>query len=241
MHAVITRKFYDRKVNRPKDSESLSKEGNSSCIVPSIRNEVYHMLVKDIMTKDVITVKKEASIREIAQTIVDHDVSGLPVMDDDGTVCGIVSEGDLVRKEFAPELPDELCILGAVIYYSGLREYQDAFRKIAAISAEQLMTKKIISVKADDDVSEVAKILYNKHVKRVPVLDEKKHLLGIVSRRDIVKMMLILTASSRQKLRSLAKPAFSSSSFSLPCSSCEIFSASQRDEFSPTLKGKIAK
>ena len=46
------------------------------------------MLVKDIMTKDVITVKKEASIREIAQTIVDHDVSGLPVMDDDGTVCG---------------------------------------------------------------------------------------------------------------------------------------------------------
>ena len=144
------------------------------------------MLVKDIMTKDVITVKKEASIREIAQTIVDHDVSGLPVMDDDGTVCGIVSEG----KEFAPELPDELCILGAVIYYSGLREYQDAFRKIAAISAEQLMTKKIISVKADDDVSEVAKILYNKHVKRVPVLDEKKHLLGIVSRRDIVKMML---------------------------------------------------
>ena len=148
------------------------------------------MLVKDIMTKDVITVKKEASIREIAQTIVDHDVSGLPVMDDDGTVCGIVSEGDLVRKEFAPELPDELCILGAVIYYSGLREYQDAFRKIAAISAEQLMTKKIISVKADDDVSEVAKILYNKQVKRVPVLYEKKHLLGIVSRRDIVKMML---------------------------------------------------
>ena len=148
------------------------------------------MLVKDIMTKDVVTVKKEASIREIAQTIVDHDVSGLPVMDDDGTVCGIVSEGDLVRKEFAPELPDELCILGAVIYYSGLREYQDAFRKIAAISAEQLMTKKIISVKADDDVSEVATILYNKHVKRVPVLDEKKHLLGIVSRRDIVKMML---------------------------------------------------
>ena len=95
-----------------------------------------------------------------------------------------------MRKEFAPELPDELCILGAVIYYSGLREYQDAFRKIAAISAEQLMTKKLISVKPDDDVSKVAKILYEKHIKRVPVLDDEKHLLGIVSRRDIVKMML---------------------------------------------------
>ena len=148
------------------------------------------MLVKDIMTKNVITVKKDASIREIAQTIVDHDISGLPVVDEEGKVCGIVSEGDLVRKEFAPELPDELCILGAVIYYSGLREYQDAFRKIAAISAEQLMTKKVVAVHEDDDVSKVAKIMYDKHVKRVPVLDGEKHLLCIVSRRDIVKMML---------------------------------------------------
>ena len=148
------------------------------------------MLVKDIMTKDVITVKKEASIREIAQTIVDHDVSGLPVMDDDGTVCGIVSEGDLVRKEFAPELPDELCILGAVIYYSGLREYQDAFRKIAAISAEQLMTKKVVTVKAYDDVSDVARLMRDRHIKRVPVLDDEGHLIGIVSRQDIVKMLL---------------------------------------------------
>lgn len=148
------------------------------------------MLVKDIMTKNVITVKKDASICEIAQTIVDHDISGLPVVDEEGKVCGIVSEGDLVRKEFAPELPDELCILGAVIYYSGLREYQDAFRKIAAISAEQLMTKKVVAVHEDDDVSKVAKIMYDKHVKRVPVLDGEKHLLGIVSRRDIVKMML---------------------------------------------------
>lgn len=172
-----------------KDSESFSKGGGPRNL-QEIRNEVFHMLVKDIMTKDVVTVKKDASIREIAQTIVDRDVSGLPVVDDDGTVCGIVSEGDLVRKEFAPELPDELCILGAVIYYSGLREYQDAFRKIAAISAEQLMTKKLISVKPDDDVSKVAKILYEKHIKRVPVLDDEKHLLGIVSRRDIVKMML---------------------------------------------------
>ena len=178
------------------------------------------MLVKDIMTKDVVTVKKEASIREIAQTIVDHDVSGLPVMDDDGTVCGIVSEGDLVRKEFAPELPDELCILGAVIYYSGLREYQDAFRKIAAISAEQLMTKKIISVKADDDVSEVAKILYNKHVKRVPVLDEKKHLLGIVRpprhRQDDARV-IPSAASSRPVSVIPTEAGFSLSSHFLCC------------------------
>ena len=59
------------------------------------------MLVKDIMTKDVVTVKKDASIREIAQTIVDRDVSGLPVVDDDGTVCGIVSRRDIVKMMLA--------------------------------------------------------------------------------------------------------------------------------------------
>ena len=148
------------------------------------------MQVIDIMSTKLITVGPKTSVRKVAEILVNHKISGVPVVDEEGKILGIVSEGDLVRKEFAPELPDELCILGAVIYYSGLREYQDAFRKIAAISAEQLMTKKIISVKADDDVSEVAKILYEKHIKRVPVLDDEKHLLGIVSRRDIVKMML---------------------------------------------------
>lgn len=74
------------------------------------------MLVKEIMTPDVITVKRDASIREIAETLIHNHISGLPVVDDDGKVCGIVSEGDLMCKEVTPDLPDELCILGAVIY-----------------------------------------------------------------------------------------------------------------------------
>ena len=148
------------------------------------------MLVSEIMTKDVVTVRPGASIREIAELLVENGISGIPVVDGEGKVIGIVSEGDLMRKEITPDLPDGLCILGAVIYYSGLREYREAFRKMAAQAARQIMTKDVVSVRAEDDVTKVAKIMYDKHVKRVPVLDGEGKLLGIVSRRDIVKMFL---------------------------------------------------
>lgn len=148
------------------------------------------MLVKDIMTKEVITVSPGASIRELAEILIKHKISGVPVVDEAGSVCGIVSEGDLMRKEIAPEMPDELCILGAVIYYNGLQEYREAFRKFSAMTAEQLMTEKVITVKEEDEVSKVGKIMLDKHIKRLPVLDASGKLAGIVSRSDIVRMML---------------------------------------------------
>ena len=141
------------------------------------------------MTKDVISVKPDASIRELAELLLDKRISGVPVVDDTGALRGIVSEGDLMRKEIAPEVPDELCILGAVIYYNGLQEYKDAFRKFSAMTAKEIMTEKVLTVKENDDVSKVAKIMLDKHIKRLPVMDGDK-LAGIVSRSDIVKMLL---------------------------------------------------
>ena len=147
------------------------------------------MLAKEIMTKGVISVKPEASIRELAELLLAKRISGVPVVDDTGALRGIVSEGDLMRKEIAPEMPDELCILGAVIYYKGLQEYKDAFRKFSAMTAQEIMTEKVLTVKVDDDVSKVAKLMLDKHIKRLPVMDGDK-LAGIVSRSDIVKMLL---------------------------------------------------
>jgi len=111
-------------------------------------------------------------------------------VDETGKVCGIVSEGDLMRKEIAPEMPDELCILGAVIYYNGLQEYRDAFRKFSALTAGQIMTEKVIAAKAEDEVGKIAKIMHDKKIKRLPVIDDGGALIGIVSRTDIVKMLL---------------------------------------------------
>ena len=147
------------------------------------------MLVKDIMTKNVLTVRTTASIREVAHMLLDHHIAGVPVVNRKGGLAGIVSEGDLLRKEVGPEQPDALCILGDVIYYSGLEEYHESFRKFAARTAEDIMTDKVITVGPDDDVADVARIMLEKKIKRVPVLDHG-NLVGIVARADIVRMML---------------------------------------------------
>ena len=148
------------------------------------------MQVQDIMTQQVLTVRPETTVREVAEILVSHKISGVPVVDADNKLVGIVSEGDLMSKEILPEPPDALCILGAVIYYNGLREFRDAFQHMAANTADALMTKKVVTVKADADVSDVARIMRDKHIKRVPVLGDDGHLIGIVSRQDIVKMLL---------------------------------------------------
>ena len=147
------------------------------------------MLAKELMTKDVITVAPKTTIKELAEIIVNKNISGVPVVDADGMVIGLVSEGDLVRKEVAPKAPDILSILGAIVYYDGVQEYREAFRKVAATTAEEIMTEKVIAVQADDDVSKVGQLMMDHHIKRVPVLKGTK-LVGIISRRDMVKMLL---------------------------------------------------
>lgn len=150
---------------------------------------VPEMKAKDIMTHDPITIGPKTTIREIAEILTEHNISGLPVVGEDGSLLGIVSEGDLMRKEIAPKTPDVLSILGAIIYYNGLKEYQQAFRKMSATTAEEIMTARVVTVQQHEDVSQVGQIMLDHAIKRVPVLAGNQ-LVGIISRSDIVKMLL---------------------------------------------------
>ena len=150
---------------------------------------VLGMKAKDIMTHDPITIGPKTNIREIAEILTTHNISGLPVVGEDGAVLGIVREGDLMRKEIAPKTPDVLSILGAIIYYNGLKEYQQAFRKMSATTAEEIMTDRVVTVQQHEEESQVGQIMLDHGIKRVPVLAGNQ-LVGIISRSDIVKMLL---------------------------------------------------
>jgi len=147
------------------------------------------MDIKEIMTKAVVSVKRDSTIDEIAQVLIDNKVSGLPVLSDGGYLIGIVTEGDLLRREMSPRLPEFINILGAVIYYHGVERYNEDFKKILAQTASDIMTEDLITVKEDTDISEVARLMLNNNIKQVPVVDGSK-LIGIVSRADIVKLLL---------------------------------------------------
>lgn len=147
------------------------------------------MKAKDIMTTKVITVHKNATITEIAQVLVDHAISGVPVVDDDGALIGIVSEGDLLRKETSPRIPDFINLLGGVVYYHGVGQYNEDLKKAMAAQASSIMTEAVITVSETTDVNEIAKLILQHNIKRIPVMADGK-LTGIISRRDIIKLLV---------------------------------------------------
>jgi CBS domain-containing protein len=147
------------------------------------------MQVKDIMVKEVITVHKKATIAEIAKVLVDNSISGVPVVDDEGTLVGIVSEGDLLHKETSPRLPDFINILGAIIYYNGVERYNEDFKKLTAGQAASIMTDSVVTVSPEVEIDKVVKLMLQHGIKRIPVVENDK-IVGIISRRDIIKLLI---------------------------------------------------
>ena len=134
--------------------------------------------VKDVMTTRVIWVKKDATFREMAIALRDHRVSAFPVIDDDGKVIGVVSEADMLNKE---ALVDEPGVFGGILH----RRDQ---AKARGITAGDLMTAAVVAVRPEDTVEHAAKLMYDRGVKRLPVTDENGHLVGIISRADVLSV-----------------------------------------------------
>ncbi len=141
------------------------------------------MKVEEIMTRDVITASPGNSIHEAARLMVDHGVSGLPVVGDDGSVIGIVSEGDLIVRQ----KPRERLPWWRVFFDTGeklAREYQ----KAAGTTVGEIMTRSVITVSPDLPIESVAVVLDQHRIRRVPVVADGR-LVGIVSRGDLIKAL----------------------------------------------------
>jgi CBS domain-containing protein len=141
--------------------------------------------VRDIMEKEVITVNQRATIKEIAQVLLKHKISGAPVVDDAGRLVGMVTESDLLHKETNPRMPNFVNVLGAIIYYNGVQRYDEDFKKLMAGQACEIMTAKVITATEDTEIHEVVKLMIENGIKRVPIVEEHR-ILGIVSRADII-------------------------------------------------------
>jgi CBS domain-containing protein len=135
--------------------------------------------VKDVMTTHVVAVRKDAPFKEMAARLKEHRVSAFPVLDDDGTVIGVVSEADLLTKE-ALEVGGRGRVGGI------LHPREQA--KAAGLTAEDPMTRPPVTVGPHDFVSHAARLMYARRVKRLPVVDGDGRLIGIVSRADALSV-----------------------------------------------------
>ena len=137
------------------------------------------MHAADIMTRRVLTLSPEHSVRHAARLMLDNRISGLPVCNDEGDLVGILSEGDLLRRS---ELGSE------ALKETGIRPRQDPETCIKAHSwrVGDVMTKDPVTIESDASVDQIAALMVTHAIKRVPVV-QRGHLVGIVSRRDILE------------------------------------------------------
>lgn len=150
-------------------------------------------IVADVMTRRVVTVDALAPYKGVVRLMQENGVSALPVVDDDGTMLGIVSEGDLILKE-DPELGRRGRLFDG-------RGRSSARAKAAASKAWELMTTPVVSVTPQASLGEAARLMHRHAVKRLPVLDEGGRIVGIVSRVDLLEIFLRSDAEIAQEIR----------------------------------------
>ena len=144
---------------------------------------------KDIMTTDVIVAKKDDSIANVATLLIKEKIGGLPVVDENNKVVGIISETDIMQKETDIESPRVLNFFQGLIFLDDIKKLEDDMKKVAAYKVEDLMSKDIITVNENDSFDYVANVMIKKSINRVPVVDKENFLKGIVCRYDIIKAM----------------------------------------------------
>ena len=147
------------------------------------------MTLQGIMNKYPITVGKEEQLTEVAKLMVKHNLTAISVVDENNKLIGIISEGDLLYKKVRPHAPHYINILGANIYYGGIGEYDAQFKKLVATKVEEIMTTEVITAYADAEVEVTVGAMVEKHLKNLPVVDDAYHLVGMVSRHDIMKLI----------------------------------------------------
>jgi CBS domain-containing protein len=147
---------------------------------------VEEMNAEDIMIRDVLTISPEDGIEKVAKILVETGISGLPVVNEDGKVVGIITEGDLVYQQKKLNIPAYLNFLDILVPL-GREEFLEDLKKMTAFKVEDLMTKDVIMVGKKTNITEIATLMVENKINRVPVVDQEQRLLGIITRHDIIK------------------------------------------------------
>lgn len=144
---------------------------------------------RDIMTSDLVTVQGDMSVTDAAHLMAEKRIGALPVVDAQGGLVGLVTEGDLIMQDVKVHFPTYLHLLGGFIFYPGSTErFENELKKAVGATVEDVMTAEPLTVQADAVVEDVATLMADRDVSRLPVL-EGTRLVGIVSKGDIVRML----------------------------------------------------
>lgn len=154
------------------------------------------MLVQEIMTAPVVTIYENAKIRDAVTLLLEHDISGLPVVDSNKYLVGVLSESDLVISESSgqgkhPFINEMIKLLTheEVILKNAQESLAAQIEKMSNEIVQNYMTKPVVALYQDDSVEEAAKLITKNNINRIPIMNANRQVVGIVTRHDLLKAL----------------------------------------------------
>lgn len=143
--------------------------------------------VRDIMDAEPAAVRPDTPVEDVVRTLRAHELPGLPVIDEDGRVAGMVTETDLVLPDDEGDLhiPHYINLFGGTVFLEPLSRFEQRLRKAFASTAEDMMTRDPQTVAPDTTVREAARIIHESGHNRLPVVEDGR-LVGVVTRVDVL-------------------------------------------------------
>ncbi|MEM7761640.1 MAG: CBS domain-containing protein [Cyanobacteria bacterium P01_G01_bin.67] len=145
--------------------------------------------VSEIMTSDPITVSPETSLEDAIKILADKKISGLPVVDAQGNLIGVISETDLTWQATGVDTPPYIMFLDSVIYLQNPAKHNQEVHKALGQTVGEAMSDRPTTVNENQLVREAARIMHEKKVRRLPVVNDQSKLVGMITQGDVIRMM----------------------------------------------------
>ena len=153
------------------------------------------MSVTEVMRREVPIAAPSASVGELARLMVDHRVPGVPIIDD-GELVGIVTEGDLIKREANVDIPAVATLFDAILAVDAGEPFEEELRHVIATTAGELMSSPVISIRDIATISELATLMMQRRVNPIPVVDETRRIVGLATRTGLVEMIARLESGT---------------------------------------------
>jgi CBS domain-containing protein len=143
---------------------------------------------RDIMQTRIITVTPDTDITQAGKILLENHINGVPVVNDQGDLKGILCQSDLIFQQKEMPAPPIFTILDSIFPLFSSKKLDDEFQKLAAATVAQAMARDVVTVTPDTPVSEIASLMVEKHFHTIPVVENKK-LVGIIGKEDVLRTL----------------------------------------------------
>ena len=144
---------------------------------------------QDIMTRDVITVGPDTDITQATRMLLENRINGLPVVDAENRLVGIVCQSDMIAQQKRIPLPSLFTLLDGYIPLTSSKQFEREVEKIAATRVEQAMTPKPVTVRPGTSIEDIASLMVGKKLHTLPVVEEGK-VVGIIGKEDMLRTLM---------------------------------------------------